>query len=70
MAGVPHHAAQSYISRLIAKGYKVAICEQLTSAEDTKGIIERGVVRIVTPRNYSRYKYVRRKKKQLYYEYI
>lgn len=49
MAGVPHHAAESYIAKLIAKGYKVAICEQLQDPKETKGIVERGVVRVVTP---------------------
>ena len=53
MAGVPHHAAESYIARLISKGYKVAICEQLTDPKETKGIVERGVIRVVTPRNYN-----------------
>ncbi len=49
MCGVPHHAVEGYIAKLIEKGYKVAICEQLT--QPTKGvkIVERGVVRIVTP---------------------
>ena len=49
MAGVPHHAAEMYISRLITKGYKVAICEQLENPKNTKGIVKRGVVRVVTP---------------------
>ena len=49
MCGVPHHAAESYVSRLIAKGYKVAICEQLEDPKDTKGIVKRGVIRVVTP---------------------
>ena len=49
MAGVPHHAADNYAARLIAKGYKVAICEQLTDPKTTKGIVERGVVRVLTP---------------------
>jgi len=49
MAGVPHHAAEMYISRLVTKGYKVAICEQLSDPKTTKGIVERGVVRVVTP---------------------
>ena len=46
MAGVPYHAADNYISKLIDKGYKVAICEQLTDPKETKGMVERGVVRI------------------------
>ena len=49
MCGVPHHAAEIYVSRLIAKGYKVAICEQLEDPKATKGIVKRGVIRVVTP---------------------
>jgi len=49
MAGVPYHAAESYIAKLIAKGYKVAICEQLEDPKKAKGIVERGVIRVVTP---------------------
>ena len=49
MAGVPFHAAEGYIAKLIAKGYKVAICEQLENAKGTKGIVKRGVVKVVTP---------------------
>ena len=49
MCGIPHHAAEIYVSRLIAKGYKVAICEQLEDPKTAKGIVKRGVIRIVTP---------------------
>lgn len=49
MAGVPHHAAESYIRRLIKAGYKVAICDQLQDTEEAKGVVERGVTRIITP---------------------
>lgn len=49
MCGVPHHSVQNYISRLIHKGYKIAICEQLEDPADAKGLVQRGVVRIVTP---------------------
>ena len=49
MCGVPHHAAEIYVSRLISKGYKVAICEQLEDPKNAKGIVKRGVVRVVTP---------------------
>ncbi len=49
MCGVPHHAVEIYTSRLIAKGYKVAICEQLENPKDTKTIVKRGVTRIITP---------------------
>ncbi len=48
MCGVPHHSAEAYIERLITKGFKVAICEQLEDAKNTKGIVKRDVVRIVT----------------------
>ncbi len=49
MCGVPFHSAQSYITRLVKKGYKVAICEQITDPKTSKGIVERAVVRIITP---------------------
>ncbi|AUS96559.1 DNA mismatch repair protein MutS [Clostridium thermosuccinogenes] len=49
MCGVPYHAADSYISKLINKGYKVAICEQLEDPALAKGIVKRDVIRIVTP---------------------
>ena len=49
MCGVPFHAATTYIARLVEKGYKVAICEQLEDPATTKGIVKRGIVRIVTP---------------------
>ena len=49
MAGVPYHAADNYIAKLISKGYKVAICEQLSDPKTTKGIVDRGVIRVVTP---------------------
>lgn len=49
MAGIPFHAAEIYISRLVEKGYKVAICEQLQDPKEAKGIVERGVIRVVTP---------------------
>ncbi len=49
MAGVPHHAAEMYIARLVNKGYKVAICEQLEDPKNTKGIVKRGVIKVVTP---------------------
>lgn len=47
--GVPFHAADSYIAKLIEKGYKVAICEQLEDPKNTKGIVKRDVIRVVTP---------------------
>ncbi|MCF6158269.1 MAG: DNA mismatch repair protein MutS [wastewater metagenome] len=49
MAGVPHHAAESYIRRLIKAGYKVAICDQLQNPAEARGIVERGVTRVITP---------------------
>jgi DNA mismatch repair protein MutS len=52
MCGVPHHAAESYIERLIEKGYRVAICEQVQDPKDAKGIVKREVVRLITPGTY------------------
>ncbi len=49
MAGVPYHSIQSYIDTLIKKGYKVAICEQTSDPKEAKGIVDRDVVRIITP---------------------
>ena len=49
MAGVPAHALESYLARLIKKGHKVAICEQLSDPAASKGLVERDVVRVVTP---------------------
>jgi len=49
MAGVPHHAAEGYIARLIGKGYRVAICDQVSDPALSKGLVEREVVRVVTP---------------------
>ena len=49
MAGIPHHAAENYAAKLLEKGYKVAICEQLEDPKTAKGIVERGVIRILTP---------------------
>lgn len=49
MCGVPYHAADTYIARLVEKGYKVAICEQVEEAGTSRGIVRREVTRIVTP---------------------
>jgi DNA mismatch repair protein MutS len=49
MAGIPYHALDNYLARLISRGYKVAICEQVTKPGETKGLVEREVVRLVTP---------------------
>ncbi len=48
MCGVPYHAYQGYVSKLIDKGYKVAICEQLTDPKESKGMVEREVVQVIT----------------------
>ena len=48
LAGIPYHAIDTYLPRLITKGYKVAICEQLEDPKQAKGVVKRGVVRIVT----------------------
>ena len=49
MCGVPYHSVDAYIARLVAKGYKVAICEQMQDPATTKGLVERDITRIVTP---------------------
>ena len=49
MAGIPHHAADGYIARLVAKGYRVAVCEQTSDPALSKGLVDREVIRIVTP---------------------
>lgn len=49
MCGVPFHSADSYIARLIAKGYKVAICEQMEDPATAKGLVKRDIIRVVTP---------------------
>ena len=49
MAGIPHHAADGYIARLVSKGYRVAVCEQVSDPALSKGLVEREIVRIVTP---------------------
>jgi DNA mismatch repair protein MutS len=49
LAGFPHHAAESYVARMIKRGYKVAICEQVEDPKQAKGIVKREVVRIITP---------------------
>ena len=49
MCGVPYHAAETYLNRLVAKGYKVAICEQVEDPKLAKGMVKREVVRVVTP---------------------
>ncbi len=49
MAGIPYHALDNYLARLINRGYKVAICEQVTKPGETKGLVQREVIRLVTP---------------------
>jgi DNA mismatch repair protein MutS len=49
MAGIPHHAADGYIARLVSKGYRVAVCEQTSDPALSKGLVDREVLRIVTP---------------------
>lgn len=49
MCGVPHHSSENYIAKLIEKGYKVAICEQVEDPKSAKGIVRRDVVRVITP---------------------
>jgi DNA mismatch repair protein MutS len=49
MAGIPYHALEGYLARLIKRGFKVAICEQLSDPRTSKGLVERDVVRVVTP---------------------
>jgi len=49
MCGIPYHAAEGYIARLIEKGYKVAICEQVEDPKLAKGIVKRDIIRIITP---------------------
>lgn len=49
MCGIPHHAANGYIQRLIQKGYKVAIVEQMENPATAKGLVKRDILKIVTP---------------------
>ena len=49
MCGVPYHSVELYLKRLVDKGYKIAICEQMTDPALSKGLVERDVIRIVTP---------------------
>ena len=49
MCGVPYHSCDSYIARLIAKGYKVAICEQTEDPATAKGLVDRDIIRVITP---------------------
>ena len=49
MCGVPHHAADGYIARLVKKGFRVAVCEQMEDPRKAKGLVRREVVRVVSP---------------------
>jgi DNA mismatch repair protein MutS len=49
MAGVPHHALERYLARLVQKGYKIAICDQIEDPKQAKGLVKRAVTRVVTP---------------------
>ena len=49
MCGVPYHSAANYIDTLVEKGYKVAICEQMEDAKQTKGMVRREVIQLITP---------------------
>ena len=49
MCGVPYHSSESYIARLVSKGYKVAICEQMEDPATAKGIVKRDIIRVITP---------------------
>lgn len=53
MCGIPYHAADNYISKLIEKGYKIAICEQLEDPSLAKGLVKRGIIKIITPGTYT-----------------
>ena len=49
LAGVPHHAVETYLGRMLQKGYKVALCEQIEDPKKAKGVVKRDVVRVITP---------------------
>ena len=49
MCGVPFHSCEGYIARLVAKGYKVAICEQTEDPATAKGLVKRDIIRVITP---------------------
>lgn len=60
MCGVPFHSADSYIARLVAKGYKIAICEQTRRPALAKGLVKREVIRVITPRHGHRERHAER----------
>lgn len=49
MCGIPYHSSESYIAKLVKKGYKVAICEQVEDPATAKGLVKREIIRVVTP---------------------
>ena len=49
MCGIPHHAADTYLARLVKKGFRVAICDQVEDPRKAKGIVKRAIVRVVSP---------------------
>ena len=49
MCGIPYHAINTYIPKMVEKGYKIAICEQVEDPKNTKGLVKRDVVKIITP---------------------
>lgn len=65
MCGVPFHSYESYVARLVAKGYKVAICEQTEDPAQAQGLVKRDVVRIITPGTVIEGQYARREQEQL-----
>ncbi|MBS6342365.1 MAG: DNA mismatch repair protein MutS, partial [Eubacterium limosum] len=62
MCGVPYHAAESYITKLVEKGYKVAICEQMEDPSAAKGIVKREIIRVISPGTISEGKLLESKK--------
>ena len=62
MCGVPYHAAESYITKLVEKGYKVAICEQMEDPSVAKGIVKREIIRVISPGTISEGKLLESKK--------
>ncbi len=70
MCGIPYHSAETYIKRLIDKGYKVAICEQTEDPSLAKGLVKRDVIRVITPGHPDRRGYAGGFQKQLYCQYL
>ena len=65
MCGIPYHASDAYIARLISKGYKVAICEQTEDPAQAKGLVKRDIIRVITPRHRHRRDVARGRAQQL-----